>query len=108
MSWRVCAYHVLTPHACHLQVERLDDLVPLVDSTNYARTCLYLTSCCTYLPEPDDQKVLEVAHAVYTKVRPLWSAAESPCWESATWVQPAREICQVLCDVIHVPCRASL
>lgn len=28
-----------------------------VDDKNYVRTCLYLTSCCAYLPEPDDQKV---------------------------------------------------
>jgi hypothetical protein len=51
-----------------LEVDRLDDLVPLVDDKNYARTCLYLTSCCTYLPEPDDQRVLEVSHAIYMKM----------------------------------------
>lgn len=51
-----------------LEVERLDDLVQHVDDKNYSRTCLYLGSCCTYLPEPDDQKVLEVAHAIYSKM----------------------------------------
>ena len=53
---------------CITQVERLDDLVQHVDDKNFARTCLYLVSCCSYLPEPDDQKVLEVAHAIYSKV----------------------------------------
>jgi hypothetical protein len=28
-----------------------------VDDKNFARTCLYLTSCCTYLPEPEDTQV---------------------------------------------------
>ncbi len=79
-----------------LEVERLDDLSQHVDEKNYARTCLYLASCCSYLPEPDDQKasrrwwhavflicdvlkmarcsqqpayqVLEVAHGIYSKM----------------------------------------
>ena len=50
-----------------LEVGRLDDLAAHVDSTNCARTCLYLVSCCSYLPEPEDQKVLEVAHSLYVK-----------------------------------------
>jgi 26S proteasome regulatory subunit N1 len=25
-------------------------------------------SCCSYLPEPDDTAVLQVAHAIYTKM----------------------------------------
>ncbi|KAG1670671.1 hypothetical protein FOA52_010946 [Chlamydomonas sp. UWO 241] len=57
-----------------LEVDRLDDLVPLVDDKNYARTCLYLTSCCTYLPEPDDQRVLEVSHAIYMKMGKMHDA----------------------------------
>ena len=51
-----------------LEVEQLDDLVQHIDDKNYARTCLYLVSCCSYLPEPDDKKVLEVAHTIYTKM----------------------------------------
>ena len=39
------------------QVEQLDLLPQYVDEKNHARTCMYLVSCCNYLPEPDDQKV---------------------------------------------------
>ena len=41
-----------------LQVDQLDLLADYVDSGNYARTCLYLTSTSAYLPEPDDHLVL--------------------------------------------------
>lgn len=51
-----------------LEVERLDLLEAYCDDKNYARTCLYLVSCCSYLPEPDDAAVLKVAHAIYTKM----------------------------------------
>ncbi|KAI8473352.1 MAG: 26S proteasome regulatory complex [Monoraphidium minutum] len=51
-----------------LEVERLDMLEALCDDKNYGRTCLYLVSCCSYLPEPDDTAVLEVAHRIYTKM----------------------------------------
>lgn len=40
-----------------LEVERLDLLQGLCDDKNYGRTCLYLASCCSYLPEPDDTMV---------------------------------------------------
>lgn len=40
-----------------LEVERLDLLQDLCDDKNYGRTCLYLASCCSYLPEPDDTMV---------------------------------------------------
>lgn len=50
-----------------LEVERLDLLEAQVDEKNYARTCLYLVSCCNYLPEPEDMAVLETAHKIYLK-----------------------------------------
>jgi hypothetical protein len=40
-----------------LEVEQLDQLEGYVDDKNFARTCLYLTSCCSYLPEPEDTQV---------------------------------------------------
>uniref|UniRef100_A0A7S0WJK1 26S proteasome non-ATPase regulatory subunit 2 homolog n=1 Tax=Chlamydomonas leiostraca TaxID=1034604 RepID=A0A7S0WJK1_9CHLO len=52
-----------------LEVERLDLLPQYVDDTNYSRTCMYLVSCCHYLPEPDDSVVLETAHAIYTQMK---------------------------------------
>ncbi|KIY99543.1 26S proteasome regulatory subunit N1, partial [Monoraphidium neglectum] len=51
-----------------LEVERLDMLEGLCDDKNYGRTCLYLVSCCSYLPEPDDTAVLEIAHRIYTRM----------------------------------------
>eukprot|EP00891_Asterochloris_glomerata_P006079 jgi/Astpho2/6079/e_gw1.00084.7.1_t len=48
-----------------LEVERLDWLAEHVDDKNYNRTCLYLTSCCSYLAEPDDAAVLRSAYDIY-------------------------------------------
>ncbi|KAK9842343.1 hypothetical protein WJX81_007723 [Elliptochloris bilobata] len=48
-----------------LEVERLDWLGQHVDKANAARTCLYLVSCCAYLPEADDMAVLRTAYAIY-------------------------------------------
>ena len=39
-------------------MDQLDLLSEYVDSGNYSRTCLYLTSTSAYLPEPDDRLVL--------------------------------------------------
>jgi 26S proteasome regulatory subunit N1 len=40
-----------------LEVDQLDQLESYVDDKNFGRTCLYLTSCCNYLPEPEDTQV---------------------------------------------------
>ncbi|KAF6261976.1 26S proteasome regulatory complex [Scenedesmus sp. NREL 46B-D3] len=48
-----------------LEVDQLGQLEQHVDDKNYARTCLYLVSCCTYLPEPEDTQVLQLAYRVY-------------------------------------------
>ncbi|XP_052207824.1 26S proteasome non-ATPase regulatory subunit 2 homolog A [Diospyros lotus] len=50
-----------------MEVEDLDLLVEHVDSTNYKRTCLYLTSAARYLPGPDDILVLDIAYTIYLK-----------------------------------------
>lgn len=50
-----------------MEVEDPDLLVEHVESTNYKRTCLYLTSAARYLPEPDDTLVLEIAFKIYKK-----------------------------------------
>ncbi|EFJ39963.1 26S proteasome regulatory complex [Volvox carteri f. nagariensis] len=49
-----------------LEVESLDLLESHVDEKNFGRTCLYLTSCCAYLPEPDDAAVLRLALRIYS------------------------------------------
>ena len=48
-----------------IEVERLDILAGHVTEANHARTCLYLFSCSSYLPEPEDAEVLKVAHAIF-------------------------------------------
>jgi len=40
-----------------LEVDQLDQLEGYVDDKNFGRTCLYLVSCCNYLPEPEDTQV---------------------------------------------------
>lgn len=49
-----------------LEVEQLPLIEQYVDASNYGRTCLYLVSCCSYLPEPDDTQVLHLAHRIYS------------------------------------------
>lgn len=51
-----------------LEVERLELITDFVDDKNYARTCLYLVSCCNYLQEPDDVIVLRTAYKIYKKM----------------------------------------
>uniref|UniRef100_A0A0E0QPU6 26S proteasome non-ATPase regulatory subunit 2 homolog n=1 Tax=Oryza rufipogon TaxID=4529 RepID=A0A0E0QPU6_ORYRU len=61
--------HNAEPEAVDLlmEVEKLDLLVKHVDSTNYKRTCLYLTSSSKYLPAPDDMSALKIAFEIYMK-----------------------------------------
>ncbi|XP_037457858.1 26S proteasome non-ATPase regulatory subunit 2 homolog A-like [Triticum dicoccoides] len=49
-------------------------LLHLVDSTNYKRACLYLTSCSKYLSTPDHKATLDIAYDMYMKFRDLGSA----------------------------------
>ena len=62
--------HFAEPEAVDLllEVEKLHVLPQFVDEKNYARTCLYLISCCNYLPEPDDTAVLTLSHEIYMKM----------------------------------------
>ncbi|EOA18379.1 hypothetical protein CARUB_v10006910mg [Capsella rubella] len=50
-----------------MDVEDLDLLLEHVDSTNFRRTCNYLTSAAKYLPGPDDMLVLDIAYMIYMK-----------------------------------------
>lgn len=54
-----------------LEVDKLDWLLERVDEKNYRRACLYLSSCCSYLPEPDDMAVLQAAYEIYRKLGQL-------------------------------------
>lgn len=68
--------HNAEPEAVDLliEVERLSLLEQHVDDGNFKRTCLYLTSCCQYLPDPDDKEVLRVAHSIYMQRRTFHDA----------------------------------
>ncbi|KVH88226.1 26S proteasome regulatory complex, non-ATPase subcomplex, Rpn1 subunit [Cynara cardunculus var. scolymus] len=78
---QIVAFHMkhnAEPEAVDLlmEVEFLDLLVKHVDSTNYKRTCLYLTSSARYLPGPDDMSVLDIAYTIYTKFEEFPSALQ--------------------------------
>ncbi|XP_030939747.1 26S proteasome non-ATPase regulatory subunit 2 homolog A-like [Quercus lobata] len=69
---QIVAFHMkhnAEPEAVDLlmEVEDLDLLIEHVDSTNFRRTCLYLTSSARYLPGPDDMLVLDTAYMIYLK-----------------------------------------
>ncbi|EEF44376.1 26S proteasome non-ATPase regulatory subunit 2 homolog A [Ricinus communis] len=69
---QIVAFHMkhnAEPEAVDLlmEVEDLDLLIDHVDSTNFKRTCLYLTSAARYLPGPDDMLVLDIAYMIYIK-----------------------------------------
>ncbi|KAF0918826.1 hypothetical protein E2562_026199 [Oryza meyeriana var. granulata] len=70
--------HNAEPEAVDLlmEVEDLKLLVDHVDSTNYKRTCLYLTSSSKYLPAPDDMLALQIAFDIYMKFGDLASALQ--------------------------------
>lgn len=68
--------HNAEPEAVDLlmEVERLDALMEHIGEQNYARTCLYLTTCASYVAEPEDSLVLDVAYHIYTKVNKFFDA----------------------------------
>ncbi|KAL5724264.1 26S proteasome non-ATPase regulatory subunit 2 A [Ranunculus cassubicifolius] len=76
---QIVAFHMkhnAEPEAVDLlmEVEDLDLLTKHVDSTNYKRTCMYLTSSASYLPGPDDMLVLDIAYTIYVKFKEYPSA----------------------------------
>ncbi|KAK9286671.1 hypothetical protein L1049_015072 [Liquidambar formosana] len=69
---QIVAFHMkhnAEPEAVDLlmEVEDLDLLVEHGDSTNFKRTCLYLTSSARYLPAPDNMLALDIAYTIYLK-----------------------------------------
>ena len=57
-----------------IEVEKLEYLIDHMTENNYSRTCLYLISCSSYLPEPEDGIVLSTAHKIFMKVNKLCDA----------------------------------
>ncbi|KAI4378486.1 hypothetical protein MLD38_015959 [Melastoma candidum] len=52
-----------------LEVENLEILMEHIDTANFKRTCLYLTSAARYLPGPDDVEVLRIAYKIYLRFK---------------------------------------
>ena len=48
-----------------LEVGLLSELGAHCDATNHGRAALYLLSCASYLPEPEDGVALRTAHGIY-------------------------------------------
>ncbi|KJE88511.1 proteasome 26S subunit [Capsaspora owczarzaki ATCC 30864] len=61
--------HNAEAEACDLlmEIERLDLLSQYVDEQAYQRVCLYLVSCVTYVPEPEDAALLRTALEIFRK-----------------------------------------
>jgi 26S proteasome regulatory subunit N1 len=61
--------HNAEPEAVDLlmEVDKLDMLIDHIDKANHKRTCSYLTSFASYVPEPDDMAVLKIAYQLYCK-----------------------------------------
>jgi len=51
-----------------LEVERLENIVPYCDKTNYGRVCLYLTSASKYFLDPDNVNMLKLVHQILIKL----------------------------------------
>lgn len=61
--------HNAETDACDLlmEIERLDFLHDVVESTTFQRVCLYLTSCVSYVADPEDAVLLKTALRIYRK-----------------------------------------
>ncbi|RKO97191.1 26S proteasome regulatory complex, non-ATPase subcomplex, Rpn1 subunit, partial [Caulochytrium protostelioides] len=59
--------HNAEADACDLllELEALENLIPLVTKETAARICLYIVSCVSYVAPPDDMAILQTAHAIY-------------------------------------------
>ena len=58
------------PDACDLllKVNKLDDIIELVDEESHCRVCTYLLQCYNYLPDPVNFKVLRIIEKIYHKL----------------------------------------
>ena len=65
-----CMSHNAEADPCDLlmEMEMVDKLVSYVDENNYERVCLYLVSCVNYVPEPEDQNILQAILDIYRKL----------------------------------------
>ncbi|XP_019716876.1 26S proteasome non-ATPase regulatory subunit 2 [Hippocampus comes] len=61
--------HNAEHEACDLlmEIERLDMLEDYIDENAYGKVCLYLTSCVSYVPEPENSALLRCALKIFRK-----------------------------------------
>uniref|UniRef100_A0A5F8GQG4 26S proteasome non-ATPase regulatory subunit 2 n=1 Tax=Monodelphis domestica TaxID=13616 RepID=A0A5F8GQG4_MONDO len=61
--------HNAEHEACDLlmEIEQMDMLEKDIDDNAYAKVCLYLTSCVSYVPEPENSALLRCALGVFRK-----------------------------------------
>uniref|UniRef100_A0A3Q3G673 26S proteasome non-ATPase regulatory subunit 2 n=1 Tax=Kryptolebias marmoratus TaxID=37003 RepID=A0A3Q3G673_KRYMA len=61
--------HNAEHEACDLlmEIERLDMLEDYIDENAYSKVCLYLTSCVSYVPEPENSALLRCALNIFRK-----------------------------------------
>uniref|UniRef100_A0AAQ5Y0F6 26S proteasome non-ATPase regulatory subunit 2 n=1 Tax=Amphiprion ocellaris TaxID=80972 RepID=A0AAQ5Y0F6_AMPOC len=61
--------HNAEHEACDLlmEIERLDMLEDYIDENAYGKVCLYLNSCVSYVPEPENSALLRCALNIFRK-----------------------------------------
>uniref|UniRef100_A0A8C7YF42 26S proteasome non-ATPase regulatory subunit 2 n=1 Tax=Oryzias sinensis TaxID=183150 RepID=A0A8C7YF42_9TELE len=61
--------HNAEHEACDLlmEIERLDMLEDYIDENAYGKVCLYLTSCVSYVPEPENSALLRSALNIFRR-----------------------------------------
>uniref|UniRef100_A0A8C4X5V2 26S proteasome non-ATPase regulatory subunit 2 n=1 Tax=Erpetoichthys calabaricus TaxID=27687 RepID=A0A8C4X5V2_ERPCA len=61
--------HNAEHEACDLlmEIEKLDMLELYIDENAYAKVCLYLASCVSYVPEPENSALLKCALHIFRK-----------------------------------------
>lgn len=70
--------HNAEADACDLliELEALDHLPALTDKVSYSRVCFYILGCAPYVTPPDDLKIYNTAHAIYTTYHQYPSALQ--------------------------------
>uniref|UniRef100_A0A8C5R1N0 26S proteasome non-ATPase regulatory subunit 2 n=1 Tax=Leptobrachium leishanense TaxID=445787 RepID=A0A8C5R1N0_9ANUR len=61
--------HNAEHEACDLlmEIEQMDMLEKYIDDNAYSKVCLYLTSCVSYVPEPENSSLLRCALSIFRK-----------------------------------------
>uniref|UniRef100_A0A669Q1P6 26S proteasome non-ATPase regulatory subunit 2 n=1 Tax=Phasianus colchicus TaxID=9054 RepID=A0A669Q1P6_PHACC len=61
--------HNAEHEACDLlmEIEQMDMLEKYIDDNAYSKVCLYLTSCVSYVPEPENSALLRCALGIFRK-----------------------------------------